>query len=76
LKTATQYGSSACGLSEGPEGSAASAAPPSERERGWDPASTTPLFADADFKITLLPEHGDADIEWVMLEQEVHLPER
>jgi hypothetical protein len=34
------------------------------------------LFADADLKITLLPKHGDADIEWVMLKQEVHLAER
>jgi error-prone DNA polymerase len=29
----------ACGPSEAPEGSAAAAAPPSERERGWGPAS-------------------------------------
>jgi 7-cyano-7-deazaguanine reductase len=31
---------SACGPSEGPEGSAADAAPPSESERGWGPASS------------------------------------
>jgi error-prone DNA polymerase len=31
---------SACGPSEAPEGSAALAAPPSESERGWGPAST------------------------------------
>jgi len=34
------------------------------------------LLDDTHFKIATLSEHGDVDVEWMLLEQQIHLTER